>query len=164
MCAPTPSSLSYDGQGECMRILMLAQFYPPTIGGEERHVRNLSVELVARGHDVSLATLWHQGLAEYEIDQGVRIYRIRASVQRLALLFREQSRQYAPPFPDPEALMALQRIVQRERPEIVHAHNWIVHSFLPLKRWSKARLVMTLHDYSLLCVQKRMTHQNAICS
>jgi hypothetical protein len=24
-----------------MRILLLAQFYPPVIGGEERHVRNL---------------------------------------------------------------------------------------------------------------------------
>lgn len=147
-----------------MRILMIAQFYPPTIGGEERHVRNLSIELAARGHDVALATLWHQGLAEYEIDQGVRIYRIRASVQRLAFLFREQSRQYAPPFPDPEALAALQRIVHSERPEIVHAHNWIVYSFVPLKRWSKARLVMTLHDYSLVCVQKRMIYQNTVCS
>jgi glycosyltransferase involved in cell wall biosynthesis len=147
-----------------MRILMLAQFYPPTIGGEERHVRNLAIELATRGHDVSLATLWHQGLAEYEIDQGVRIYRIRATVQRASMLFSEQSRQYAPPFPDPEALAALQRIVQRERPEIVHAHNWIVHSFVPLKRWSKARLIVTLHDYSLVCVQKRLTYQNAICS
>jgi glycosyltransferase involved in cell wall biosynthesis len=147
-----------------MRILMLAQFYPPTIGGEERHVRNLSIELVARGHEVTVATLWQQGLEEYDIDQGVRIYRIRGTMQRMSILFREQSRQYAPSFPDPEALAALQRIVQRERPEIVHAHNWIVHSFLPLKHWSKARLVMTLHDYSLVCAQKRMIYQNTICS
>ncbi len=56
-----------------MRILMLAQFYPPAIGGEERHVRDLSIELAARGHDISLATLWHKGLADFEIDQGVRI-------------------------------------------------------------------------------------------
>jgi glycosyltransferase involved in cell wall biosynthesis len=143
---------------------MLAQFYPPSIGGEERHVRNLSIELAARGHDVTLATLWHQGLEEYEIDQGVRIYRIRAAVQRMSILFSEQSRQHAPPFPDPEALGALQRIIQRERPEIVHAHNWIVHSFVPLKCWSKARLIVTLHDYSLVCVQKRLIHQNTVCS
>ena len=26
-----------------MRILQLAQFYPPVVGGEERHVRNLSL-------------------------------------------------------------------------------------------------------------------------
>lgn len=40
-----------------MRILMLAQSYPPTTGGEQHHVRNLSIELVTRGHDVTVATL-----------------------------------------------------------------------------------------------------------
>ena len=52
---------------------MLAQFYPPIIGGEERHVRNLSIDLVARGHDVAVATLCHDGAPEMECDQGVRI-------------------------------------------------------------------------------------------
>lgn len=147
-----------------MRILMLAQFYPPTIGGEERHVRNLSIELAAMGHDVSLATFWHKGLAEFEIDQGVRIYRIRGTMQRATAIFSEQGRQYAPPFPDPEAMYALKRIIMHEHPDIVHAHNWIVHSFTPLKNWSKAKLVVTLHDYSLLCVQKRLTYQNKVCT
>src|SRR2546421_9007585 len=41
------------------------------------------------------------------------------------------------------------RSILREHPDIVHAHNWIVHSFLPLKAWSKAKLVLTLHDYSI---------------
>ena len=57
-----------------MRILMLSQFYPPIIGGVEQHVRTLSVELVSRGHDVAVATLWHKGLAEFELDQGVRTH------------------------------------------------------------------------------------------
>ncbi len=39
-----------------MRILMLAQFYHPILGGIEQHVRTLSHELVARGHDVSVQT------------------------------------------------------------------------------------------------------------
>src|SRR6266571_2727263 len=147
-----------------MRILMLAQFYPPTIGVEERHVRNLSIELAARGHGVSLATLWHKGLADFEIDQGVRIHRIRGTMQRIPILFSEQGRQHAPPFPDPEAMRALRHIIIHERPDIVHAHNWIVHSFIPLKVWSKAKLVVTLHDYSLVCVQKRLTYQGEICN
>src|ERR1700680_2265903 len=146
-----------------MRILMLAQFYPPAIGGEERHVRNLSIELAARGHDVSLATLWHKGEADFEMDQGVRIHRIRGTMQRATVLFSEKGRRFAPPFPDPEATRALRRIVLQERPDIVHAHNWIVHSFTPIKAWSKARLVVTLHDYSLLCSQKRLTYQNEVC-
>src|SRR5437660_74800 len=86
-----------------MRILMLAQFYPPTVGGEERHVRNLSIELAARGHDVAVATLWQEGAPALECDQGVRIHRIRGSLQRTTALFSEKERQHAPPFPDPEA-------------------------------------------------------------
>lgn len=147
-----------------MRILMLAQFYPPAIGGEERHVHNLSIELAARGHDVSVATLWHKGFPQFEIDRGVRIHRIRGTMQRMRVLFSENDHQYAPPFPDPESLWALRRIILQECPDIVHAHNWIVHSFIPLKAWSRAKLVVTLHDYSLVCVQKRLTYQGEICN
>lgn len=147
-----------------MRILMLAQFYLPIVGGEERFVADLSAELAARQHDVMIVTLWHEGLPEFEIDQGVRIYRVRGTMQRMGMLFSESSRQYAPPFPDPEVLLALRRIIQQEKPDIVHAHNWFAHSFTPLKAWSKARFVMSLHDYSHLCVQKRLMRQDARCS
>ena len=33
-----------------MRLLLLAQFFPPDIGGEERHVFNLAEILASRGH------------------------------------------------------------------------------------------------------------------
>lgn len=147
-----------------MRILMLAQFYSPIIGGEERHVENLSRALVARGHDVVVATLRHHNLPECEMKDGVRLYRVRGSMQRLGMLFTEKHRQFAPPFPDPEVLGALHRIIREERPEIVHAHNWMIRSFTPLKNWSKARLVMTLHDYSLVCVQRRLMQRGTPCS
>lgn len=147
-----------------MRILMLSQFYPPVIGGEERHVANLSKALIARGHEVAVATLRHHDLPAFEVVQGVRLHRVHGSMQRIGMLFSEAGRQYAPPFPDPEALQALRHIIRAERPEIVHAHNWMVHSFTPLKSWSKARLVMTLHDYSLVCVQKRLMRQEVPCT
>jgi glycosyltransferase involved in cell wall biosynthesis len=147
-----------------MRILMLAQFYPPTIGGVERHVRDLSVELVARGHDVSVATLWHEGLPEFEIDHGVKIHRIHGSLQRVSVLFSEKGRRHLPPFTDPEVMLALRRIITHERPHIVHAHNWMVHSFTPLKSWSKAKLVVTLHDCSHTCAQMRFMCHGVLCS
>src|SRR5579872_3725457 len=100
-----------------MRILMLAQFYPPFIGGEAQHVRTLSVELVARGHEVAVVALWHQGLAEFELDCGVRVYRVRASAQRIPWLFSNPERRRAPPFPDPEVTLALRRIISHERPQ-----------------------------------------------
>ena len=147
-----------------MRILMLAQFYPPIVGGEERFVYDLSVELAARQHTVSVVTLWHKGFPEFEIDHGVRIYRVRSTMQRMSMLFSEDSRQYAPPFPDPEVLRALRRIILEERPDIVHAHNWLVHSFTPLKKWSKAKFIVSLHDYSHVCVQKRLMRQDICCT
>lgn len=147
-----------------MRILMLAQFYPPIIGGEERHVTDLCIELAARGHDVSVVTFWLKGFPKFEINKGVRIHRVRTSMQRMSMLFTENDRQYAPPFPDPEVLLALRRIILEEQPDIVHAHNWIVHSFTPLKAWSKAKFVVSLHDYSLVCVQKRLMRHEVPCS
>lgn len=144
-----------------MRILMLAQFYPPTIGGEEQHVRNLSLGLVARGHDVAVATFGHAGLPAYEDDQGVRVYRVHGLIEKMDRLHSDPSRRHAPPCPDPGVVGALQRVIARERPDVVHAHNWLVHSFVPLKPWSKARLALTLHDYGLRCAQKRLMYHGA---
>lgn len=147
-----------------MRILMLTQFYPPYIGGEERHVRNLSAHLVARGHEVAVATLGNLDLPAFEQDQGVRVYRIRGTMQRATWLFSDDSRRHAPPFPDPELGLELRRIIARERPQIVHAHNWLIHSFLPLKPWSGAKLVLTLHDHSMLCPKKKLIYGDAHCN
>jgi glycosyltransferase involved in cell wall biosynthesis len=147
-----------------MRILMLAQFYHPILGGIEQHVRTLSHELVARGHDVSVATMRHKDQPAFEMDQGVRVYRVRSSVQRLPWLFSNSGRQYPPPFPDPEIMLELQRVLEKEHPEIVHAHNWLVRSFLPLKARSKARLVVTLHDYNFACARVDLMHYGNPCS
>jgi glycosyltransferase involved in cell wall biosynthesis len=143
---------------------MLSQFYPPLIGGEERHVRDLSIALAARGHEVAVATLSQRGLPDQEVDGGVQVHRIRGTAQRAAWLFADSDRRHVPPFPDPELSWALQRLVRRLRPEIVHAHNWLVHPFLPLKTWSGARLVLTLHDCSLSCPKKNFMYSSAPCS
>jgi glycosyltransferase involved in cell wall biosynthesis len=147
-----------------MRILMLTQFYPPLLGGIEQHVRTLSIELKSRGHDLVVVTLQHTGQPAFEIDQGVRVYRIRSTMQLMPGLFSDNKRQYAPPFPDPESLLELRQIILKERPQIVHAHNWLVRSFLPLKAWSKARLVVTLHNYHLTCARVDLTYRGTACS
>jgi len=142
---------------------MLSQFYPPIIGGEEQHVRALSIKLASLRHDVAVVTTRQQGQAEFEMDQDVRVYRFRSFMRRLPWLFSDSERQYAPPFPDPEAVLALRRVILSERPEIVHAHNWIVHSFLPLKAWSGAKLIVTLHNYNLACVKETLMYHDAVC-
>ena len=96
---------------------MLVDFYTPVIGGMELHVQNLSTELVARGHDVAVVTLLHDGVCPFEIDRGVRIYRIQGSVQRLGKLFSDSNRRFAPPFLDPKSVFALRRIIKNEHPD-----------------------------------------------
>lgn len=149
--------------GRDMHILMLTQFYSPLVGGGAIQARSLSIELVARGHDVAVVTLWHQGQAEFELDRGIRVYRVRSSMGRLPWLFGNRGREYASPFPDPEVTLALRHIIMDEQPEIIHAHNWLVHSFLPLKVWSGARLVVTLHSYDLACPKTTLLHHGVCC-
>lgn len=143
---------------------MLSQFYPPTIGGEERHVYGLSTELARRGHDIAVATFQQRHGTAQAKEDGVRVYSIPSTTQRVQWLFSEPARPHAPPFPDPEATLALRRVIAEVQPDIIHAHNWLVHSFLPLKQWSRARLVVSLHDYSLACAKKRLMRNDLPCS
>ena len=142
---------------------MLAQFYAPVIGGEERMVETLSTELVARGHDVAVACLQHAGQPAEEERDGVRIYRLPSLFGRLTGLFAEADRRHAAPIADPATVRALSRILDREAPDVVHAHNWLVNSYLPLHVRLKATLVLSLHDYSLVCSTKRLMRNGNPC-
>ncbi|HEX9013871.1 MAG TPA: glycosyltransferase family 4 protein [Anaerolineaceae bacterium] len=139
----------------------MSQFYHPILGGIERHVQSLGAALAARGHSVAVATLLHPGLPDFEMDGEVRVYRVRGTLQRFNALF-SGDRFHAPSFPDAEIAMGLRRVIAQEQPDIIHAHNWIVHSFLPLKSWSQAGLVMTLHDSEMTCVQMRRMYKDEV--
>ena len=147
-----------------MRVLHLAQFYAPVIGGEERHVSSIAQALAARGHEVEVATLAHPERPPVVVDRGVTVRSLTGWSQRVGALFSDDQRRHAPPFPDPGLTLGLQRIVSAFRPDIVHGHNWLVHSFLPLKATAQAALVMTLHDYGLACARKTMMRNGAICA
>ena len=147
-----------------MRILMLAQWYPPILGGEELHVANLSRALVARGHDVTVATLRQQGLADEELDGDVRVVRVAGGLQRFEALFADSARRSAAPIPDPLLTLAINRIVNRFRPDVMHAHNWLVHAALPIRAARGIPLVQTLHDFSLVCAQKVLLRYGRACS
>lgn len=147
-----------------MRILMLSEFYPPLIGGTERHVQTLSRELVRRGHYVTVVTLQHKGSPTFEDDEGVTVYRVGGWHRALTPFYQDQDRQFHPPTPDPGVMMNLRRIVKRERPDIVHARKWMLYSFAGLKTWSKAKLVVTMHDYSLVCPTVTYLYHGQPCS
>lgn len=146
-----------------MRILQLAQFYPPVIGGEERHVRNLSVALAERGHDVHVATLaTDQG--EPAADPGVTVHALDNVGRRAPALYPTADRPLALPLPDPLTVRELARVVRAVRPDVVHAHNWIINSYLALPAARRLPLVQSLHDYSHVCATKRFMYEDQPCS
>jgi glycosyltransferase involved in cell wall biosynthesis len=145
-----------------MRILMLAQFYPPVIGGEERHVRNLSLELAARGHEVHVACL-DVGQPPV-VDPGVTVHPLANVGVKVPALYPTADRPLALPIPDPYVSRALSRLVDEVRPDVVHAHNWIINSYLPLRAARRLPLVYSLHDYSHVCPTKRLMFDERLCS
>jgi glycosyltransferase involved in cell wall biosynthesis len=147
-----------------MRILMLAQSFSPVVGGEERIVEDLGAELARRGHEVEVATL-RQPLGEPPArDDGVGVDLLESSVHRIPGVPVDEERRYAPPAPDPLSVRDLRRVIRRFRPDVVHAHNWLVHSYLPLDLRSDAAFVLSLHDYSLVCATKRFFYKGGVCS
>ena len=77
-----------------MRILYVTHQYPPAIGGSEKYIADLAVELATRGHQVEVYTsrstdyhTWKSELGPREQANGVDIYRFR-SLPRTRLAWR----------------------------------------------------------------------------
>ncbi len=147
-----------------MRVLMLAQFYPPVVGGEERHVLSLSEGLVRRGHEVVVATMPHPSRPEKTELGGVAVQSVHGALQRVSSLFSERERPHAPPFPDPELCWRLADIVRAFQPDVVHGHNWMSRSYLPLNSPSTVAFIQTLHDYSHVCAVQTLTRRGEKCA
>ncbi len=60
-----------------MKVLFLARLFYPHIGGVERHVYEVSRELVERGHKVTIVTeKFDDDSAEHQKSEGIEVYRI----------------------------------------------------------------------------------------
>jgi glycosyltransferase involved in cell wall biosynthesis len=147
-----------------MRILMLTQSYAPSVGGEESLVEALTTEMLARGHHVAIGTL-RQPLGDpVQRPAGARVEALDSAFASLPLVYSDEMRRPAPPLPDPRTVVQLRRLLRDEQPDVVHAHNWLVYSYLPLDKPKGPALVLSLHDYSLVCPTKRFMRGDRVCS
>ena len=138
-----------------LRILHLTDLYDPSIGGMEIHVRELCRERVRRGFEVSIVTLSTTGEASVETDEaGVTIYRIVGGFSRLGVGLESKSKPFHPPVPDPVVSHAIRKIIDQVKPDLVHAHNWMVYSYLAIKHPADPPVVLMLHDPSFACPKK----------
>lgn len=143
---------------------MLAQSYAPIVGGVERMVEDLSDELSRRGHQVSIATLRQPGADPGSTENGVPVHLLGSTVHAIPGIKLDPERHHAPPLPDPRIAWELRKLLRSERPDVVHAHNWLVNSYLPLNRVAGPALALSMHDYGLVCATKRFLNRGADCT
>lgn len=142
-----------------MRVVLANKFLYPK-GGAERAVLTLGSELARRGHAVHYFGMRHPDNAvAVEDSESVRTrnyYRGGRAAWRdaLAMLYSfEARRRFA-------------HLLDRVRPDVVHAHN-IYHqltpSILDAARGRGIPVVMTVHDYKLVCPRYDMLRHGRPC-
>ncbi|GIE84474.1 glycosyltransferase family 4 protein [Actinoplanes regularis] len=150
-----------------MRILQLSNLYTPVIGGLERSIATSSEELVRRGHEVTVLTLaTPASRARDETINGVRVHRVRSVANTvLPRLNSDPGKPFHPTAPDPLTAAAIARLLRAEHYDVVHSHDWLMYSYLPLRRSRIGRPhVHTAHDFGLTCVRKIFARNGRQCS
>lgn len=124
---------------------MLSWEYPPlVVGGLGRHVEALSRELVRAGHEVWVVTRGEKDEQVDELVDGVHIR--RAAVDPLAIDFTTETLLAWAQAGEHALLRAALPLLRLARPEVVHAHDWLVaQSAITLAGAAKAPLVATIH-------------------
>ena len=169
-----------------MRFLHVTHRYPPSIGGAEKYIADLSEELVRRGHQVDVFTsraldfyTWKNELPPFDRLNGVRVYRFR-SMQRREWVWRvlhfgmrhywpNRSRWYEPfiffgggPLA-PGMLQAM--LAQGRRYDLIHL-NCLVYAQVAYGYWAARRqgvpVVVTPHAHAGQEVTYNVGYQRAV--
>ncbi len=125
-----------------MRVLMLSWEYPPlVVGGIAAHVDGLARAMTRAGHEVVVFSLHHPNVGDDEVVEGVRVLRANIDLPWLPdddLVARMASANHQ--------LTQLAARLGRWKPQIVHAHDWLVAwSADTLKTLWNVPLVATIH-------------------
>lgn len=148
-----------------MRILMVSDNYPPFLGGAHRQTQLLSRELVRRGHEVTVATVWHGGLPEYEKDEaGVDVYRLKQLRTWLPGSVKDKAQRYQSPWPDPVTAFGLRRIIDRFEPDVIHSYGWMSYSAAVALIGKDIPVLLSARDYAYACANRSLLWHNQNCS
>jgi glycogen(starch) synthase len=134
-----------------VRVLMVSWEYPPVVvGGLGRHVHALATELAAAGHDVVVLSRQPAGSdatthpTSVEVLDGVRVLRVAEDPPHLE--FERDMVAWTLAMGHGMLRAALTRLVPEWRPDVVHAHDWLVaHPAIALADVLAVPLVATIH-------------------
>lgn len=146
-----------------MRILIASDHYPPFIGGAQRQTWLLAHELERRGHQVVVGTVWQDRLPAREDDDGVRVRRLK-QLRTVAPILRGPSRRrHQPPFADPVTVIQLRRLMDRFRPDVVHAAGWFAYAAAAALLRRDVPLVVSARDYGYSCANTTLMQGGKLC-
>jgi glycosyltransferase involved in cell wall biosynthesis len=120
-------------------------------------------ELAARGHEVTVATIWHPGLSETETDRGVRIRRLKGVFNRLPWLGSVPNRMFHPPFPDPGVVLGLRRLMREHSVDVVNGTGWIAYSCAAAVVGTGVPLVVSVRDNGYGCAVRTLVRYGRPC-
>lgn len=121
---------------------MLTWEYPPrVVGGIARVVNDLSKRLIKDGHDVTVVTYREGNVPYYELDKGVKVYRVNNFMIN-ASNFIDWVMQL-----NFNMIAKASEIIQKEGEfDVIHAHDWLVaYAAKTLKQSYHIPLVSTIH-------------------
>jgi glycosyltransferase involved in cell wall biosynthesis len=153
-----------------MKICLVSNLYPPVVqGGAEIYVGRLARAL-AEKHQVVVITTepgFHLTPRRVVTPQGIVVYRLApanvAHMTHLPHQFLAQAAFRAIDLYHPQVAAIMSNVIQRERPDLIHLHNWVglslgaILSSVPSSA-PHIPVAMTLHDYSLCCVYADLRH------
>jgi glycosyltransferase involved in cell wall biosynthesis len=146
-----------------VRALIVTDAYPPQIGGANRSAQLLAHALADRGHTIEVATAWQEQTPAVQMEGDVRVSRVRDLTSRMPWLSEDPHKHNSAPFPDPEAVWRMRRLLRRFRPDLVHSYGWITHSMAAAMLGTKIPLLLSARDYGNFCTVRSLVHRGAIC-
>ena len=152
-----------DPGGEGLRALIVTDSYWPLIGGANRSIELLAHNLSGRGHTVAIATAWQEGVPSLEAQGDVQIYRLRDLSSRMRWISEDPYKHNPPPFPDPEAIWRLRRLIKEFEPDIVHAYGWLTHSTAAALLGKRIPLLISARGYGNICAVHNLARNETIC-
>jgi glycosyltransferase involved in cell wall biosynthesis len=138
-----------------MRIAQVVHGLPPDyLGGTETYVAHLARALALRGHEVSVfSRVADPARAEYTVDtlerEGFAVTRLNNTFTRLP--------DFSHSYLNPEIARRFGDFLDTHRPQVVHFHHlmYLSASCITEAVQRDIPVVMTLHDYWLICQRGR---------
>jgi glycosyltransferase involved in cell wall biosynthesis len=150
-----------------LKIALVSNLYPPFVqGGAEIYVGRLAAAL-ADDHRVVVISSEpgaHLSPRRELSPEGITVYRLApfnvAHLSGLPHHLLAQAAFRALDLYHPQVAATVGDILARERPDVVHIHNWVGLSLAATLAAVGERIpvAMTLHDYALLCAYASIRH------